>query len=517
MSDLQLVINENWPVVILIGVLVSLLLIYKEWVRKNSANRMLRIMALCISIASISLIYLRPAIVHEEAGTEVVVLTEGYDTQQFDSLITERKISDFFLYDTLSFDEKIRILDSNVVFVLGYGLPEGELDIWQAHHVYYIPNNHELTGVSNLVFSAKQHVGDTMVLRGETNFLSEKNLGLSGQGVIYDSIIVKTGKQLFALKAPMKNVGEYIFYLTIDAIDSIALPVTVDKDERIKALMMNAYPTFEFKYLKNYLVGEGHHVTVRNRLTRGRYKYEFYNVAYRSNLTLDEAFLDEIDILISDHLLLSLLSIRETNLIRQKVESGKLSLLILPDREFFTDNRDFNFFNYQPYAEKHVTVEINNKKHQLNAFPYMGEERFGQINLFNNTVLITSSGMGRIGTATVGNTFELILKGDQMDYHIFWRKVLENLIINYEHEVELPWPITLDHAAIFNVGGTTDETPELYIDGVELYPKQDLHFKSNWEASYWPEKKGWHTLSLYNDSISFYVQDHRPVASILNS
>ena len=62
------------------------------------------------------------------------------------------------------------------------------------------------------------------------------------------------------------------------------------------------------KYLKNYLAESGHKVLAQSRLTKDRYKYEYFNMSNKSNVGFTQEQLKPYDLLIIDGQSLNLLS-----------------------------------------------------------------------------------------------------------------------------------------------------------------------------------------------------------------
>jgi hypothetical protein len=116
-------------------------------------------------------------------------------------------------------------------------------------------------------------------------------------GAGLDSIILNSEKeQAFHLGTNLKVAGNYVFSLAIkDSLGNLIsrdpLPIVVNEKEKLKILVLNSFPTFETRTLKNFLAEAGHGLVVRSQITRGRFKYEYLNTEPVSIGSLSETTL----------------------------------------------------------------------------------------------------------------------------------------------------------------------------------------------------------------------------------
>lgn len=95
-------------------------------------------------------------------------------------------------------------------------------------------------------------------------------------------------------------------------------------------MILNGFPTFESKYLKNYLAETGHRVVVKNQLTAARYKYEYFNITSKPVIDITKEKLTLFDLLIIDSKSLKNLSNRERTTLKNVVKESGMGILIQP-------------------------------------------------------------------------------------------------------------------------------------------------------------------------------------------
>ena len=74
----------------------------------------------------------------------------------------------------------------------------------------------------------------------------------------------------------------------------------MNSENTLSILIINGFPTFETKYLKNYLAEKGHEVGVRSQVTRGKFKYEYFNKTTKPSVDFSEKSLQNYDLVIID-------------------------------------------------------------------------------------------------------------------------------------------------------------------------------------------------------------------------
>src|SRR5690606_2672042 len=167
-------------------------------------------------------------------------------------------------------------------------------------------------------------------------------------GVGLDSIdLVNDGEPPFQLAAELKAPGDSVYYLTEkngegEIFSRDPFPVQVEMKANLRILVLNNFPTFETKYLKNFLAEAGHEVVVRSQITTGRFKYEYFNANRTVIGNLSREALEAYDLLIIDAASLRSLGSSYSGALLNVVGTDGLGVFIQPDEAFFSAPGNFN-------------------------------------------------------------------------------------------------------------------------------------------------------------------------------
>ncbi|MBT8310829.1 MAG: hypothetical protein HKO72_12180, partial [Flavobacteriaceae bacterium] len=284
MSDYLIFQNNQliWPVT-LIAVLLLAVFIWKEW-SSDRKNKIFRSLFAFFAILSLALMALKPVKKISTAAIKAIILTEGYDENHLDSIKNINDAVNIYNYKKgHSIFTKSNKPSSAII--LGHGLKS--FDFWQLSNIKteYLGGT-EPTGISDLKYEQNSFVDNDILIQGLYYNATEGNkLILEGQGEIaIDSVKLDSGKQSFKLSHRLKTPGKYVLgLLEKDSLDRVIsrnpLPINVIATNALNILIVNSFPSFESKYLKNFLISLGHQITVRSQLSKGKYKYEYFNTA----------------------------------------------------------------------------------------------------------------------------------------------------------------------------------------------------------------------------------------------
>jgi len=293
-------VNSNWiwPIVI-IAVFIWLVFVWKERDKYGSFKFIIHLGVSFVAIVSLVFIALQPQ-THIKSDTRVaVILTDGYNQVQLDSLKKANQKLDVYSYKIgEEIIDKDKIASS--IYVLGNGIRS--FDHWQLEN---IPTSYlggkQLTGITQLNYNNYQIKGNRIQFTGHySNPTRNNSLLLEGPGGnVLDSLtLTGDSSQLFEVSTDLNVTGNFIYHLVEkdslgEVLSKDILPVTIVDKTPLRILMLSAFPTFESKYLKNYLAETGHQVVVKNQLTTARYKYEYFNMTSRPVINItQEKFID---------------------------------------------------------------------------------------------------------------------------------------------------------------------------------------------------------------------------------
>lgn len=523
-------IHWIWPILI-IASFIWLLYAWKEKAHYGRSKFILHLGVSLVAILSLVLIALQPQIPVKQDTQVAVLLTNEYDPAQLDSL---KKINQKLEVSTYEMGEAIFDSDylPSSVFILGHGIRS--FDYWQLETIptRYLGGK-ELKGVTQLNYDPDQTKGNRIQFNGTyTNPSKNNKLLLEGpDGTPLDSVILQEEKsQLFEVSTELDFIGNFKFHLVEkDSLGTVlskdVLPLTIVEKSPLKVLVLNGFPTFESKYLKNYLAEAGHQVVVKNQLTTARYKYEYFNMTSRPIIDITTEKLDFFDLLIVDTKSLKELSNRQIRTLRSAVSELGLGILIQADDNYFSDKKPIASFQFDPEKGKNATLTAYPIQNIKKA-PYQFRNNFSLQTIHGSDAKIWSAyerlGAGRVGSTVFQNTFELILNGNAKTYQSFWSELIEK--ISKRKTPAAQWRANrhvayLDQPFEFALRTSIPKPSVETSSGHSIPLQRDLHVKSLWKGQVYPRDIGWKQLYLSQDSsavFQYYVTDSSQWKSITN-
>jgi len=506
MSEL-ITFEQSWLIPAIIATVVFIGLFVKEFLRANRKTLLLRLLLSAIAVLSLLLIVLKPSYKKFTQGTSSITLTSGYDQQDLDSLKKAISSDRVAHYDSMSYAEKVSWFGQSSSITIGDGVPAYDIPLWKSSDIKYTGSLTPVFGVQNLDFNIENYVGSDLVLQGRYQAQDSAKLVLKAVGIASDSALLKKDQTQFTLRVPLKAAGKFLFTLeeqVEDKVYSHTVPVVVQEARMNNILMLNAFPTFELKYLKNYLAEAGHKVTVRNQLTQGRYKFESYNTQPERFYRLTKQLLEKYDLIIIDQSMVDQLRKAEVDAVVSALKLGS-GVLIMPSEDTFSKRTDLHNFNFRPLNDSKQSLNLPDQTFSLDSYSFKIEEDVLITTTLNATAASYRMEAGKIGTTTLKNTYQLVLKGEYDAYKYLWSSIIKPLIFIAEDEmVKSNWPLFPDEPAVLSIQGP-DSISSLAINKTKLAPKQDLHIPTHWYATYWPDSSGWHQIFINSDTSWLYV------------
>lgn len=468
-----------------------------------------------MAISSLVFIALKPAIYKEVREGNVLILTEDFKQDQLDSLKkVYRKIK---IVDYRNDEILPELKTSKQIFVLGRGISDSDLYQFEDLPVTYLSGD-TLAGIVKRNYNHQSRVGNNLIVQGrflKPKFGSQLILEDAGGTGIDSLVFTSEEKENFNLQTELKVFGNYVFNIAEkDSLGKVlsrdALPVKVANEEVLRILILNSYPTFEIKYLKNFLAESGHEVVVKNRITAGRFKFEFFNTENTRLGSLNEETLKDFDLLISDSGTLRNLSSSETSALQNSIRETGLGLFILGEANTLNSLGDFSVFELERVSGTETEID-NLPEVSIAKQPFQLKEAIGleEIHSSNSSILsgYKRIGQGRIGTTLLENTWQLQLEGRQEAYQQIWSQLVEQ--ISKRTSVAASWEARTDFAfkdrAFEFKLRTSVENPRVRDENEHLIPlKQDLNNSELWTGKTYPQKTGWQKLKIEQDSTSVF-------------
>lgn len=504
-----------WPIV-LGGFLLWVVFIWKEWSPVLTFRFYVNSLIGLLVVTSIMMIALRPMFRSTTSSNSGMLLTRGFEQYQVDSL---KKVHKNIKSIPYKINQPLgKTIDSvGVLYILGEGLQP--FDFHQLEDVpAQIIEGYKPFGITKFNYNSDVIVGDDFIIKGSySNGQKGTRLVLSNPGGVgIDSVDLRGSVQEnFRLTMNLKVVGKYKYTLIEKdslgtVISSEPLPLNVEDRKSLNILILNNFPTFETKYLKNYLAEIGHEVTVLSQFTTNKYKYEYFNTEKQSFFSFTKDQLEHYNLIIVDSESYTSLSKNNLSALHNSIRNSGLGLFIQPEATFFKVTSERMGYSFLSSKNVKTGLEISPEV-LLDKYPYEFKTGYGleEIHQYNNNTLTAYRRIenGRVGTTLLQNTYQLLLNGQKETYEQFWSEIISGLAKrNY---VQTEW---INHSGLAYqdqplhviIRTSIDDPVVLNSEGVEIPIQQDVHIESKWYATTFPTKTGWNQMQIKNDTLSKY-------------
>jgi len=515
MIDRLTFLNDAWSWPIILGMVVLLLVfVWKEWHQFSSTRFYLKVGVVFLGICSLAMIALKPALLNSDRSGNLILLTKDYRPFSLDSLIKQDKKIKILKYnEDASIISDLEIADT--IFVLGNGIKTYDRRQLEGKSIKYIKGEIP-EGIIKFKYQLENAVGDSAVFTGLYSKPDKENkLLLEGPGgEVLDSIILSdASEKSFQLSTNLKSAGNYIYNLIEkDSIGTILssdpIPIKVKERDKLKIMVVNGFPTFETKYLKNFLAEMGHEVIVRSQVTKGKFKYEAFNIKQDPIRNLSIQILESLDLLLIDYNSLKTLSSSERHNLEKSVSENGLGVFIQPEAGLFRSNSGFLSFDFTPENSVEASLAENI---ELSKYPFSFKEDFiiQPIQTTGKQILSANKrvGQGKVGTSVLQNTYGLLLEGHSLAYQQLWTKHINSLskraIPKAEWLSDLKMGVP-DEPFQFQVR-TLESAPIVRNDDGAIIPlRRAIDIPSLWTGITYPKSIGWQQLSLQQDSTNVF-------------
>lgn len=507
-----------WPFFV-VSLLLWGIFIWKEWPQRKERRFWIKLVVSCIGIASLLVMALRPAHQKETLFGRGILLTEGHRPEQLDSLkaIFKRiKIESYVPGKTLALLET-----TDSLFVLGHGVQP--FDMWQLKDksVNFLGGKTP-EGLVDISYEHELLLGDEFLIRARYNHPKAGHWLIlndpGGNGL--DSVLLGDGPEQYTeLRVKPKASGQFIY--SLEEKDSEGafvgkepLPVKIVDWSPLNILMVNYFPTFETKYLKNFLVENGHSVLARTQLTTNRFKFEYFNRDTSPIYQFTPKALEGFDLIVMDVDSYIGLGSSSKAALEETIREQGTGLFIQPNTTFFKLSQRQSLFQFQVDGKTDIT--FGETKQNLKKYPYVFQDRFPVQPIILDSVEIAAyipMKKGKMATSVLQDTYHVILDGNQELYAKLWTHLLNGVV--RDQKVETQWQALTkiprpDQPFDFQVH-TALENPIVETDqGTDIPLLQDFSVSMLWNGTRHPRRAGWNHFQLSSDSLSrfaYYVFD----------
>ncbi|OJJ17597.1 hypothetical protein BKI52_27435 [marine bacterium AO1-C] len=547
----QLQGTEFW-LVLGISLILLLFLLMQAWRRPNHKNRTTRLLCSGLLVFALAMIGLKPEWQKAHKAQAAIILTDNYDLKVLDSLQAAEDSVKVFNYqeanpekntsDTKTTLSTVAAVDLemilrqsvkfNKIHIVGNGIKVHELPRLEGHQTHFYLNE-EPNGFRNLVHQKKLQVQEKLAVKGtyQNRQSKEITLLLASPGGVVDSTLMSSKNETFALVDRPKEAGRYIYRLIAknkqgDTLSIEPVPVMVQAKRKLKVVVINSFPRFETKYLKNWLGEEGHSVAVRSIISKNKVKDEFVNQR-PITFQLTQSLLQQTDLLILDAEYAQTIGGSVLSNLKQAIQNEGLGVLLQIDE---TGAVPISLAKFPLVGSQNTKTRLsgasfgNKGDFELNQLPYLLQSQLGTLALVRNTqgqtlVGYNVKGLGGVGVSLIEESYQMLLEGKPQFYAAYWSHIIDQLAKkqNPQHvwQVNTAIPIrqekcnvTLTSNLAKPIGEITDAD-----NTAEFYLQNKINFPQEWTGAFWPQQSGWNSLKVKGDTTAsdafFYVYNDK--------
>lgn len=510
-----------WPVLV-IAIVLLVLFVWKEWKPPIAKVFYIHVLMALITVTSLAMLALKPLKNTPNKAKIGVLLTERFSQERVDSIKSLDK--EIVMIPYRPNKDLSTTLDSlSTIYILGDGV--AAYDFWQfdKRSVRFfgadIPK-----GITRMKYIKENVLGKNLIITGSYHKAEDKRRLVlqDGNGLGIDSVaLIASDSQNFKLKTPLKAVGKFVFEIVEKdslgaSVSSDPLPFSVASNKSIKILLVNGFPTFESKYLKNYLAEMGHEVIVRSQLTKDRYKFEYFNSSNVPVYNFNQGALASFDLLIIDAISYKNISKRSRSSIENAIKNDGLGVFIQPEPVLFTMTSKQLVVKFKDDGRTKINLE-QFPKITFDKFPYAFLKNDGLEKIHHSKSEIFTGYRrlqnGRIGATVFQNTYQLQLQGKSKAYVQFWSEIVSKLtkkneeIVSWHSVTDFP---LVQQPYIFDLH-TDAVSPQVHNQvGQAITLEQDIDIPTLWSGITYPLKQKWNQLQLSDENekgLNFYVID----------
>lgn len=509
--------------------------------RVNSTRRGWRLGAGWLAVAGLWLLAFPPSQRLRTSTSEAIVLTPGYSPDTLRQLLRQlgpgtvlwRYAMPAAAADTPTLSHvaalRQRLPGLRQVHVLGQGLPAADLPELGVIRLVAHPAAPQ-AGFRSASWARSAQVGQPWAVEGYVANSGAEGpvwVRLRAAGGLRDSVQLPAGRGAFRLQFVPKTAGRTVYALDARTTDGSGLrlpieplPLEVLPVRPLRVLLLAAAPSFELRFLKDYLGRQGHQVALRTGLSKGLTQTEFLNQSARDVSRLTSSLLNQTDIVLADAASLSALSAAEASAVSGAVRYGQSGLLLLaetavplprslPARSAFVLELQSAKVAQEPQVVQWPTASA---KTLVPATLRPGAALRPLISTQRQQPVAAARrlGLGQVVVSTIIETFPWVLQGQTKIYASYWSQLLSAAAPPIAPRAtlapETQWPrpnapLTLKATGLSAapITITAAATP------TRVALRQDTRVPEWATGIYWPTRAGWHQATGQGVSSWFYV------------
>lgn len=529
--------------------LLGLGLMALAWRRPRQRQRGLRMLAGAVAAGALWQVAFPPLRHLPAARAEAILLTEGYAPDTLRQLLRQLGAgTPVWTYGAVAAPPKSRPLASLLTLaerrpalrrlhVLGHGLPAADLPLLGTTAVRQhagAPGR----GFRTAYWPAQLPLGEVLQLEGvvdQPNGAGAAWVVLRAAGAGRDSVQVSAAKAgAFRLHYQPKTAGLATYELLLrrpgQPLVAEPVPIEITTAALPAVLLLTATPSFEFKFLKNYLAEAHYPVALRTSVSRGLVQTDFVNQPALSLDRLTPALLARYAVVVADAATLAALSAAETQALQAALRNGRLGLITLAEPAALPRNAparsDFAVLPRPAAPASLPALTWPNAPGDARApLPAQLQPRPNLQPLITGPQQAIAAASRRVGlgfavVSVVPETFRWGLQGHRTVYASFWNRLLKAAVPPALAEASWHagsrWPRLAQTLTLHLAAGNFPAQPPTVTalaggPAVPLALRQDTRLAEWSTGQFWPGAAGWHQVRGPG-RISHYFYVYPPTA-----
>lgn len=482
----------NW-VEMGLAILVIGLVIFWDLRFQAKPRRVFRIACSLIAVAALVFLYLRPVLMVNASIKTGVIFTDPITISQKDSIL---KNNDFIeIQSSQSLREVSYTLEA--IQVHGDGLHPWQLSRYEGYPIQW-----ESIPIEEGVIAVQvPEIIEGVPFELSMEIMTKKPMALTIVSPDGETITtqIDVNEELHSFPNLVKTAGLFQYNILAtrdqDTVFSESLPVQVHPSRKANVLLLGAFPSFEWNYLKNHLADLGFGVASRFQLSQEVFHTEFLNLPKADLKNINATLLGQYKLVLMDGKTFEGLSNRQKQAILKSVELAQIGLFLMIDD--LTEIASLTRINTLR-GEGEVLVATSEKQIRLLKMPFnVRDQNWKSLSFQEQEVgALASRGIGKIGFSMITNSHVLELQGAPEIYGQLWDQMLSPIVgfdLSDNPFYIPPFNFVNHQTAIsFSYFGQ----PRVTIDGQLIPPINSPVRPDLWTLSYWPEREGWHAIEV---------------------
>lgn len=411
------------------------------------------------------------------------------------------------------------------IVVTGWGLDDDELDQAEGRTIKLASGQTGgaalPAGIATVRWSSSVPEGTALTVRGSTTGLPVGTVvRLSAPGAAGDSART-AADSTFALSVRPAAEGRFEYVVSAGpshagaAADTIGVAVTRARPPAL--LILDASPSFESRYLEDWLRQRGGSMALRTEVSRNRYRTRFLNRPTAELTPLSPELLRAFDLVLLDGRTLRGLPAGEQRMLTAAASAG-LGVVLVADVAPPPATALFAGLQLAPVnggvRSSRVTwgTESGRARVDLAPFRLPADDETRVLAADSAGAAVAAGrrrGGGAVAVSLVLTPSRWRLSGERELFAAYWSRLIGAVARPPEVRWEVSEPARVD-APMQLVREGTDSGEAVVIEAPDgsrdpLYLAQDPVTGTRWEGSYWPRTSGWHGVIGDSAAPAFYV------------